>query len=434
MDGRAASQTITDKIPALLTKNWDLFVLSAITGSQDKEIAHRRLIAIGPSALRFDLRHWVANRLGRGFLYRLIITVIGICLLPFIVAERALVGLSSQWSWAILSSLYGLYWVKKYNINLIYSTGGAWSAHLSGWIIKKIFRLTWIVEFHDPMVERSHSDTDKTDPRERKAKQLIERICCRDADVLWWFTETALEDARLRNKTHSNKLFNLLPGARPPEKLIKYKRGKKIRFAHFGSLSKTRSLGSFIDTIFELLKNQPELTNILEIHIYGSDTDTLSKQKIRKYNLGDYVFEHGRIEKDHRTGTSGRDQIMTLMQQFDFLILTHGANSNSESYIPSKIYEYWWARRPILAIINNNQQLRAIILSIHPKNTVIETLASDCEYYAKIESAIGLWRAGAFDEFAPQSAPATPDNAVDLITEMLAKKTRFYDEASHDAI
>ena len=34
MDGRAASQTMTDKIPSLLAAGIDIYVLSAITGSK----------------------------------------------------------------------------------------------------------------------------------------------------------------------------------------------------------------------------------------------------------------------------------------------------------------------------------------------------------------------------------------------------------------
>ena len=44
MDGRAASLTVTDKIPFLLDAGVKPIVLSAITGHQDHELEHCHLI------------------------------------------------------------------------------------------------------------------------------------------------------------------------------------------------------------------------------------------------------------------------------------------------------------------------------------------------------------------------------------------------------
>ena len=114
------------------------------------------------------------------------------------------------------------------------------------------------------------------------------------------------------------------------------------------------------------------------------------------------------------------------MQQFDCLILLHGSDANSQLYIPSKIYEYWWAKRPIFASIHNNVQLESIIYLIHEKNHVIETLAPASEYAKSLKRLIDRWMAGEFDRFEPLSAPVTPESAVRLIIEMLAVKTKYF--------
>ena len=62
MDGRAASQTITDKIPYFLDAGIEPTVLSSITGIQDERFLHRQFLAWGPAAFRFDFRHWIANQ------------------------------------------------------------------------------------------------------------------------------------------------------------------------------------------------------------------------------------------------------------------------------------------------------------------------------------------------------------------------------------
>jgi hypothetical protein len=70
MDGRAASQTITDKIPYLLAAGVEPIVLSGITGLKDHRFPHHQYLAWGPAGFRFDFRHWVANRYGRGVVYK----------------------------------------------------------------------------------------------------------------------------------------------------------------------------------------------------------------------------------------------------------------------------------------------------------------------------------------------------------------------------
>ena len=44
--------------------------------------------------------------------------------------------------------------IDKNKIDLIYSTGGAWSAHCSFYWLKRKTKISWIAEIHDPLVQR----------------------------------------------------------------------------------------------------------------------------------------------------------------------------------------------------------------------------------------------------------------------------------------
>jgi hypothetical protein len=91
MDGRAASQTITDKLPYLVEAGIEPIILSGVSGEHDKTFKHYQFVPWGPSGLRFDMRHVIASHLGRGYVYKLIVGLMGLLLLPFIVVERLLV-------------------------------------------------------------------------------------------------------------------------------------------------------------------------------------------------------------------------------------------------------------------------------------------------------------------------------------------------------
>jgi hypothetical protein len=45
----------------------------------------------------------------------------------------------------------------------------------------------------------------------------------------------------------------------------------------------------------------------------------------------------------------------------DVLLLLHGTEKICEEYIPSKMYEYLWMQRPILAVVNSNQQMAQML-------------------------------------------------------------------------
>jgi hypothetical protein len=79
------------------------------------------------------------------------------------------------------------------------------------------------------------------------------------------------------------------------------------------------------------------------------------------------VRHFGRIETDPVTGKSGREQILQRMRSADVLLLLHGVEPICAEYIPSKMYEYLWMQRPILAVVHKNQQMaRLLALEGHP--------------------------------------------------------------------
>jgi hypothetical protein len=49
----------------------------------------------------------------------------------------------------------------------------------------------------------------------------------------------------------------------------------------------------------------------------------------------------------------------------------HGTEPICSEYIPSKLYEYLWMQRPILATVNNNPQMSALL--IEQGHSVVET-------------------------------------------------------------
>jgi glycosyltransferase involved in cell wall biosynthesis len=409
MDGRASSITVTDKVPYILKRDIQLTIISAITGFLDTRVAHYQLLPWGPSALRFDFRHWLANKCGRRIIYKITTFLFTITLLPFIFLEKVLVGLSSQASWSLPAALYGIYLVRRKKIDLVYTSAGVWSALLAGWLIKKVTGVQWIVEIHDPLVHR-YSDADNgmslRKTRDSRFMQKLEKLVCRDADCLWWFTQGALDYAKLRNPVLGDKGFVVLPGAEPPgcyEPLINHKYGEKLNFAHFGTLAKDRSLEPILNALDVLFKEIPIARSKILINIYGTSIDIASKEAVEILGMQGIVVEHGRFP---------RADAVKLIRSADVLLVLHGTGEWAVECIPSKIYDYFWSDRPILGVVDRSEQLR---LLLEDRNSYVCCTSLQESINQVVRE---IWHDWCNKSLRNQSyQPVSPENAVEQICQ-----------------
>ena len=428
MDGRASSQTITDKLPHFKAAGIEVVVISGVTGEKDRELEHYQLWPAGPAGLRFDLRHVLRTRLGKGLAYRVLMLLASLLLLPGLIAEKLLRPLESAWSWWLPAYLKGRALARQRPFDLIYSTGGAYAAHMAGRALKLATGTPWLAEVHDPLLVPG--STPRT-PHQKKQGE-IERQICTDADIAIWFTDQALASVRSRHPQLGERGKMMLPGIDKPFDLLPpYKPGDQFVVGHFGSLSATRSMQPFIKAL-ELLKiRRPELVEQTELHIYGGAIDMPAAQLLEVSPVREHVRQFGRLEADLSTGLSGREQILHRMRGADVLLLLHGEDPLCEEYIPSKLYEYLWMQRPILSIVHRNPQMAAMIRG--EEHPVIETgrQAGDSEHDAvaqplsvELERLYDRWRSQGLPDSgraSPYTTQAASERIVGWVDEVLAR-------------
>lgn len=358
MDGRAASQTITDKILHLLGLGIKPIIVSGVLGKKDEVLEHHQVLSALPVGLRFDLRHYLSNRISNRLIYRLVFFVIALLLFPFFLLEKILFPIESTWSWAISAFFVGSRIIKDNRPALIYSTGGAYAAHIAGYWLAKRYSIPWIAEIHDPMVFESQ-------PVSKIRKRFLlwlEKAICTHADIVWWFTQMAMERARERHPQLADRGHYVLAGVDAPDfQRMPYKRKEHLVIAHFGSLSKTRNLWDFLNALKKFLAHDPSRVNQVRLQIYGGSMDAVSAQAINEFPFPEVITNFGRLETDSVTGESGRTRVLKRMHEADCLLLLHGTDPFCEEYIPSKLFEYFWAQRPILALVHRNPQLTGIL-------------------------------------------------------------------------
>lgn len=369
MDGRAASQTITDKIPHLRAAGIEIVVLSGVSGLRDQKVEHHQLWPAAPAGLKFELRHVLRRQWGQGFIYRFWMTLASLFLLPGVLLEKLWRPVESSWSWYLSAYVKGSSLCRQQHFDLIYSTGGAFAAHLAGQALKRKTGIPWLAEVHDPFVTPG-----KIAQTVQERMQLkVEKIICSEADVAVWFTQQALDSASARQPQIGDRGKVLLPGIDNPfaSCLPAHKPSSKLIIGHFGSLSKTRNLVRVVESLEHLCMTSPEIFQDLELHVYGGPLDEISAAKISASSVRSSIHHFGRIEADPVSGFSGRQIILGKMRNADVLLLLHGEEAICEEYIPSKMYEYLWMQRPVLAQVHRNPQMAEMLKALFHK--VIET-------------------------------------------------------------
>jgi len=415
MDGRAASQTVTDKLQYLDQAGIDVVVISAVMGRKDNQVEHHQRLPWGPSGLRFDFRHLMAKRFGKGVIYRLTTMLVSLMLLPFMLIERLLFGLTHHSSWSLAAARKGIELVRYSDYELVYSSGGAWSAHLAAAWIKAATGIKWIAEIHDPMIIRDDAEDDGTRARDSRTDRFAQRLetrICNEADHVWWFTQAARDYALLRNLGLRDKGFVVYPGAEAPQFSAPYVRGETLNICHFGSLTDDRSLAPVLVALQKLVRHHPAMQQQLRLHLYGSDLDDNSRQYNDDERLASMIIEHGRLEHDPSTGLSGRARVTQKMFEADVLLLLHGDYEWCAEYIPSKYYEYLWAQRPLLALTNRNAQFDQLLAE---RNTYA---AGTLDPGSIEEILMDVWNDWTQDQLRrPAGDPVSVESAVNRIIE-----------------
>lgn len=361
MDGRAASQTLTDRIPFLLEQGIQPLVVSAPTGEKDLRFPHVQVFSPMPSGILFELRQILKAGVPTQTALRLYKMLLTVLVAPFYLVEILFFPLDSQWSWFLTATVTGLRMNKKYRPKLLYTTGGPPSAHLAGFLVHSLSGLPWLAELYDPLIYDN-------EPRRYRPyyqwKKWLETLIFRHADGVIFFTETARTRADKRHPHSGAKSFVIRPGAHPPfhDRRPLYQQSSKLRLCHFGSLAPKRNLCAVLQAMEAMAASDPERARHLELHIYGSEPDVVSSECLKLSSLpSSMVRLHGRLERDPASGKSGREQIMEEMARADLLLLIHGSGIMCDEYVPSKTFEYLLAGRPILALAEPGSELEAIV-------------------------------------------------------------------------
>ncbi|MFV9484471.1 glycosyltransferase family 4 protein [Christiangramia sp. ASW11-125] len=237
--------------------------------------------------------------------------------------------------------------LEKEMFDVLITTGPPHSLHLIGLELQKNLNIKWIADFRDPWTEIGYHKKLKLTRSSRQKHQSLESEVLSKADHI--ITTSYTTKAEFESKT-TRPIRVITNGFdKLQEESIT---SEDFEISHIGSLLSGRSPDILWKAIAEILEDDPTFRNKLKIRLAGKISSEV-KESIEELGLQKYLQIEGYVS--HK-------EALELQNRASILLLLEINSLETRGIIPGKIFEYFAAKRPILAIGPENWEAGKMVL------------------------------------------------------------------------
>jgi len=279
-------------------------------------------------------------------------------------------------------------------VDAIISTGPPHSMHLIAQGLKKNLHIPWVADFRDPWTKIDYYNDLKLTDWADKRHRILEREVLIAADKVVTVSASWAADFNAINNNNTLVVTNGYDETDFNAEIDDLYPGFILH--HVGMINKARNPELLWKAIAELCTENEQFNTDLQIHFTGK-TDHLVLDDIDKYGLFDKLTQHGQVT--HKVA-------IKAMQHSTVLLLLLNDTQDIMGRIPAKLFEYFAAKRPVLAVgnvegdaaaiiietgagvvtnFNDLQSIKAAIMRLYSdfKNGVLNVNAAGIEKYAR---------------------------------------------------
>ncbi len=253
-------------------------------------------------------------------------------------------ALPDRWvSWVLGGVVSGWRMVRQYRPRVLWSTYPIASALLIGLCLHKLTKLPWVVDFRDSMTEPDYP----TEPRKRRVFEWIEQRAIQHCSRAVFTTPGALQMYRERYPEKPDNTWALIPNgyderifAEVEAQLPSTPSGRPLTLIHSGVIyPQERDPRPLFEAVAQLKKTGQISAESLQIVLRACGHREQFQPMLDDLDIADIV----QLE----AGIPYREALAEVFNA-DGLLLLQAANCNHQ--IPAKLYEYFRAQRPVLAL------------------------------------------------------------------------------------
>lgn len=220
-------------------------------------------------------------------------------------------------------------------IKHVITTGPPHSVHLIGLKLKESLDIHWLADFRDPWTSIGyHKKLKLTKASQRKHKKLESLVLNRTDHLVVTSEKTKKEFQSLTNKS-----ITVITNGYDSEQQEQELDGQ-FTLSHIGSLLTDRNPVGLWRCLSELVNTNEEFRRQLKIQLIGVVGDGVL-DSIEVHQLTDYVEVVGYVS---------HTKVLEYQSKSQALMLLEINAEETKGIIPGKLFEYFNAKRPILAI------------------------------------------------------------------------------------
>lgn len=246
----------------------------------------------------------------------------------------------SKIGWLPFALAKGFIISKKEKIDLIFSSSPPPTAHLLAYFLKILTGKKWVADFRDLWIgyRSQHLHTFF----HRFLKEKTQELILKKADKLITINEKIAEKIKEKNSFVCD--LNIIPNGYDKTDFSFQEDEKKdyFKIVYCGSLSPDSDPEPFFLAFSNLRKEEKSIgSKIRLVHLgnfFGIDLDNL----IKKYNLNQFILRKGYLP--HK-------QALREVASADLLLLLISEGKERDQISTGKIFEYLYAKKPILALV-----------------------------------------------------------------------------------
>lgn len=269
----------------------------------------------------------------------------------------------------------------------IFSTAPPYTAHLIAAKLSRQYHVPLTVDFRDDWVQNPRH-VYPTNFHARINRSMERFVLSQSACTV------TINDAIKRSLEARSRVYNVstqvqvIPQGFDAEDFsCDYPHNKtgKLRFLYSGIFYDAQTPDYFLRALSHLVEKRPAIRGEIEARFVGLLPDD-SKKLARELGIADLI---------HHCGYLNHDQVVAELKAADILWMTIGRRPGANGISTGKLFEYFGARKPILALIPEGEARKA--LKPYSASIVVEPDDVDA-----IRDALALyhekWRKGGFEK------------------------------------
>lgn len=237
--------------------------------------------------------------------------------------------------------------MERDKIDMVITTGPPHSVHLIGQTLKRKTGIKWVADFRDPWTTIGYHKDLKLGKKAQKRHISLERQVLHEADQILVTSFSTRNEFAAKTRTPIAVITNgydgnVAQGAQPEGKFV---------IAHIGSLLSGRNPVKLWEVLSELVDEETGFKEDLNLQLIGNVSEDVLNS-VASAGLAPYLTHSGYVS---------HSRAIELQREAQVLLLLEINSPETAAIIPGKLFEYFAAKRPILAIGPENWDAALLI-------------------------------------------------------------------------